>query len=95
MAAMDDPELVIDEILKACVDPKEKMPVGYKAEGSNLFHRIFPNWAEKFSGKVAKEESEKTSYSLQTTGSIYKPMAEGTTIAGNIRSRMKREDNES
>lgn len=43
MAAMDDPELVIDEILNACIDPKEKMPVGYKAEGSNLFHPIFPN----------------------------------------------------
>ncbi|EKF55059.1 hypothetical protein I215_09361 [Galbibacter marinus] len=43
MAAMDGPELVIDEILNACIDPNEKMPVGYKAEGSNLFHRIFPN----------------------------------------------------
>src|SRR5690606_15458747 len=31
MAAMDDPEIVIDKIVEACIDPREKMPDGPKA----------------------------------------------------------------
>jgi hypothetical protein len=31
MAAMDDPELVVDAIISACLDPKDEMPVGWKS----------------------------------------------------------------
>lgn len=92
MAAMDDPQLVIDEVIKACVNPQEKIPVGYKAKGSYLFHRIFPGWAEQFSGKIAEKESEKATPAPPTTGSIYEPMKKGTSVEGNIRERMDKED---
>lgn len=94
MAAMDDPKIVVDAIIEACLDPKEKIPVGYKAEGSNIFHRIFPGWAEAFSGKVAKNQAEKAELTEHNTGSIYEPMAEGASVEGSIRERMKREDEE-
>jgi hypothetical protein len=32
MASVDDLELVVAEIVKACTDPKEEMPVGPKAK---------------------------------------------------------------
>jgi len=92
MAAMDDPKIVIDKIVEACINPEEKMPVGPKAIGSNIFHQLFPNLAEHVSGKIAKRESEKADPAPHTTGSIYEPMAEGTTVEGNIRARRKKED---
>lgn len=92
MAAMDDPEIVIDKIVDACIDPKEKMPVGPKAGAANIFHQIFPDMTERMSGKTAKKESEKADPAPHTTGSIYESMEEGTTVEGNIRERMKEED---
>jgi len=31
MAAMDDPSIVVDAIVEACSNPKEEIPVGWKA----------------------------------------------------------------
>lgn len=92
MAAMDDPKIVIDAIVEACTNPESKIPVGYKAEGSNIFHRIFPGWAEKFSGEVAKKESDKAFLTPHNTGSIYEPMPQYTSVDGGIRARMEIED---
>lgn len=92
MAAMDDPEIVIDKIISACLDPKEKMTVGPKAGTSNIFHQVFPDTAVHVSGKIAKKESQKATSAPLTTGSIHEPMEEGTSIEGNIRERMKKED---
>ncbi|WP_319021358.1 hypothetical protein [Pseudomonas sp. FME51] len=36
MTAMDDPELVVQAIVHACVNPKEETPVGWNANASNL-----------------------------------------------------------
>lgn len=47
MAMMDDPQIVIDAILKACIDPKEEQPVGSKAKGSNIMHHLFPDLTER------------------------------------------------
>ncbi|ROI10054.1 SDR family NAD(P)-dependent oxidoreductase [Chryseobacterium sp. H3056] len=92
MTAMDDPDIVIDKIVLACTDPKEEMPVGPKASGSNIFHRMFPDWSEHVTAKISKEESDKGGYAPPTTGSIYSPMKEGTGVEGNIRERMEKED---
>lgn len=92
MAAMDDPEIVVDKIISACLDPKDKMPVGPKAGASNIFHQLFPETTEHMSAKLSKKESEKASPAAPTTGSLHEPMEEGTTVEGNIRKRMERED---
>src|SRR5690606_15932501 len=94
MAAMDDPKIVIDAIIEACKNPESKIPVGYKATGSNIFHRIFPGWSEQFSCKVAKKESDKAFLTPHTTGSIYEPMPQYTGVDGGIRARMEIEDEE-
>jgi short-subunit dehydrogenase len=92
MAAMDDPQIVVDAIVDACTDPKEKQPVGVKAHVANASHQLFPGLTERLSAKTAQSQIEKASPVPHTTGSIYEPMTEGTTVGGGIRDRMKRED---
>ena len=92
MTAMDDPQIVVDAIVKACTDPKEEMPVGPKAHASNISHHIFPDLTERMSASLAKKESEKAMAAQHTTGTLFEPMREGRGIEGGIRERMKRED---
>ncbi len=92
MALMDDPSIVVDAIVAACTDPKEEQPVGPKARAFNLSHHLFPDLTERMSAKIADAEVDKAGPSPHTTGSIYEPMAEGITVDGGIRDRMKRED---
>lgn len=56
---MDDPQIVVDAIVKACLDPDEEQPVGWKAKGSDIMHHLFPKVTERISAKVAKAEAEK------------------------------------
>lgn len=94
MAAMDDPEIVIDAIVEACLEPKEEQPVGPKARGSQLSHQWFPDLTERLTAKIAEREVAKAMPVPHTTGALYVPMAEGTTVDGGIRARMSREDAE-
>jgi short-subunit dehydrogenase len=91
MAAMDDPAIVVDAIVAACLNPKEEQPVGPKAHASNISHNLFPDLTEWLSAKVADSEAQKGTPVPHTTGSLHEPMAEGTTVDGGIRERMKRE----
>jgi short-subunit dehydrogenase len=92
MAAMDDPQLVVDAIVAACVDPKEEQPVGGKARVADISHHLFPGLTERGSAKVIDAESKKGTPVPATAGAIYEPMAGTTTVDGGIRERMKRED---
>ena len=92
MAAMDDPGIVVEAIVKACTDPKEEMPVGPKAHPSNLSHHLFGDLTERMSASIAKREIDKAGPLPPTSGSIYEPMQEGRSIEGGIRERMKAED---
>ncbi|NYT67570.1 SDR family NAD(P)-dependent oxidoreductase [Pusillimonas noertemannii] len=94
MLAMDDPEIVIDAIVRACVEPKEEMPVGWISHASNVSHHIFPDLTERMSANIAHREVEKASPLAPSTGAIYQPMTDTATIDGGIRARMKREDDQ-
>ncbi|MGW4371329.1 SDR family NAD(P)-dependent oxidoreductase [Nocardia takedensis] len=92
MAAMDDPQIVIDAIIAACVDPKQHQPVGWKAHASNTSHHIFPELTERLSGKIADREVGKAHPVPATTGTIHEPASDGLGIDGGIRRRMEQED---
>lgn len=92
MAAMDDPQLVVDAIVEACTNPKEEQPVGWKAQSSNASHRVFANISEYMTAKVADKSVKKAMRSEPTCGAIYEPMAATVSVDGGIRERMKRED---
>jgi short-subunit dehydrogenase len=92
MAAMDDPQLVVDAIVEACTDPKEEMPIGPKARTSDISHHLFPDLTERMSATVAKRESEKGDAVPDTDGALFTPMEAGRKVEGGIRERMRRED---
>lgn len=92
MAALDDPQIVVDAIVAACVHPKEEQPVGGKARGAKLSHQLFPDLAEHVSARIAESESKKGVPVAHTTGAIYEPMVAGTTVSGGVRERVERED---
>lgn len=92
MAMMDDPQIVIDAIVKACIDPEEEQPVGWKAKGSNIMHHLFPDLTERMSADIAKAEAGKAMSAPNTTGALYQPMSDGLKIDGGIRERMHQED---
>jgi len=82
MAAMDEPEIVIDAIVQACTDPQEEHPVGWKAQASNVSHHIFPDLIERLSANVADSEVAKATPVRHTTGSIHAPISDGMTVDG-------------
>ncbi|MDR5654708.1 SDR family NAD(P)-dependent oxidoreductase [Ruixingdingia sedimenti] len=92
MAAMDDPSLVVDAILRACTDPQEEMPVGPKARAANLSHRLFPDLTERLSSTVAHREVQKADPLAPTAGAIYTPSTAPADIGGGVRARMRAED---
>lgn len=92
MAAMDDPELIVEAIVAACVDPKEEQPVGGKARAADVSHHLFPGLTERLSAKIIDAESKSGTPLPPTSGAIYEPMRGTTTVDGGIRRRMKEED---
>jgi len=92
MAAMDDPSIVVDAIVEACSNPKEEIPVGWKAGVSTTSHRLFPGLTERLTANTAAKEITKAELLPPHTGSLFEPMPEGTTIEGGIRQRMRKED---
>ncbi|MCS5735226.1 SDR family NAD(P)-dependent oxidoreductase [Herbiconiux daphne] len=92
MAAMDDPQLVVDAIVAACTDPREQQPVGAKARTADVSHHLFAGLTERLSAKTADAESKRGAALPPTSGALHEPMAEGTTVDGGIRARMARED---
>lgn len=92
MALMDDPGIVVDEIVNACLHPDEERPVGWKAKASDISHHLMPKFSEKMTAKLAKVESQKAALAPDTTGAIHAPMDDGLTIDGGVRERMKAED---
>jgi len=92
MAMMDDPELVADAIVRACLDPTEEQPVGWKAKASDLSHHLFPDLTERLSANVSESEAKKGMPAPNTQGAVHQPMWDGLKIDGGIRERMRQED---
>ncbi|MGE7368968.1 SDR family NAD(P)-dependent oxidoreductase [Neorhizobium sp. NPDC001467] len=92
MAMMDDPEIVVDAIVRSCLTPKEERPVGWRAKASDMSHHLMPDLTERMSANIAKKESDRGDGKVIHTGAIYEPMLDGMGMDGGIRARMKRED---
>ena len=92
MAAMDDPRIVVDAIVEACLHPREEQPVGWKAHGGNVSHRIFPDLTERVSAGIIDTQLHKGTEVADTVGSIHHPTPAGITVSGGVRERIKAED---
>ncbi|MCJ0975991.1 SDR family NAD(P)-dependent oxidoreductase [Pseudomonas sp. PS1] len=93
MATMDGPEQVVDAIAWVSVNPRKRLPVGWKARGAVISHSLFPSLTERIAANIAHHwQIEKAPPAPPTTGSLYEPMQSGTTVEGDVRERMEREE---
>jgi short-subunit dehydrogenase len=93
MAAMDDPQIVVDAIIWVSLHPREEFPIGWKAEGSNISHHVAPDLTESLSADVShRMQIETAPPAPPTTGTLFQPMQSGRTVDGGVRQRMEQED---
>lgn len=94
MVLMDDPQKVIDAIVRTSLNPDEEVAVGWKAKSSIAGHNLLPDLTERISGTVSREyqlEKETAPRKSPSSGNLHKPMSTGTTVDGGIRKRMQEE----
>ncbi|HEY8608179.1 MAG TPA: SDR family NAD(P)-dependent oxidoreductase [Noviherbaspirillum sp.] len=90
MPAMDGPEKVVDAIVWASVNPREEVPVGWKASAAVASHNVFPDLTERISATIVhKYQFEKAPPMSPGSGAVHKPMAEGVGVDGGLRKRME------
>ncbi len=93
MAAMDDPQKVVDAIVWVSLHPREELPVGWKAKGSYASHHIFPDLTERMSANVSHNRQIETAPPAPpTAGALFGPMQAGRTVDGGVRQRMEQEN---
>jgi short-subunit dehydrogenase len=93
MLALDEPSKVVDAIVNTAAHPSEEVPVGWKAQGACIAHRIAPDVTETISGNIVqREQMQKGAPAPVTTGSLYHSIQAGRLVEGGQREEMKRED---
>jgi len=93
MAAMDDPQKVVEAIVWASVHPREELPVGWKASGATVSHRLMPDLTERISANIShRMQYETAPPAPATSGTLHQPVEAGRTVDGGVRKRMEQED---
>jgi short-subunit dehydrogenase len=95
MALMDEPDKVVNAVLRKSLRPKKIVPVGWKAKGSSFMANVFPRFNEWFTANVSqKYQMEMGPEAAPTQGSIYQPMREGRGVDDGADERMKQNKKE-
>ena len=90
MPLMDEPDVIVNAVLRKSLRPKKIVPVGWKAQGSSFIANVFPRFTEWFSGNVShKYQFEMGPEAPNTQGAIYTPVYEGRGIDDGANERMK------
>jgi hypothetical protein len=85
MAAMDDPGMVVNTIIRVSLHPWEEVAVGWKAQGGSWSHHLAPDLTERIAADVAHRYQIKTAPPAPpTSGSLYTPMAQGRGVEGGV-----------
>ena len=93
MAAMDDPDQVVEAIVDIALDPKEELAVGWKAKASYGSHKLTPDLAERLSAEIShKWQMEDAPPAPPSDGTLFVAMESGRGIDGGVRERVARED---
>ena len=93
MWSMDDPQKVVNAILRSSLRPRKELPVGWKAKASYHFHHMLPHFTERLSAAVAQHYQIKTAPPAPgTDGTLYKPMQTGRGVSDGVRKRIKEEN---
>lgn len=92
MILLDDPRIVADALVWVSLNPREELPVGWKAQGAVTAHRIVPDLVERVSANIHRAEIAKGTPVRPTSGSVHRPTGGGTGVEGGVRQRMRAED---
>ena len=92
MALMDEPDKVVNAILRKSLRPKKIVPVGWKAKASSFMANVFPRLNEHITANVSQRyQMEMPPAAPATQGALYKPMEEGKGVDDGVDERMKEE----
>jgi short-subunit dehydrogenase len=90
MVLMDEPEKVVNAVMRKSLRPKKIVPVGWKAKGPSFLANVFPRFTEWFSANVShKYQMEMGPPAENTDGALHKPMSEGRGVDDGANERMK------
>ncbi|MDQ0641190.1 short-subunit dehydrogenase [Pedobacter sp. W3I1] len=92
MAAIDPPSKVVNAVIRASIRPRRELSVGWKAKGAKFSHWLLPGFTERISANIAhRYQIRKAPPADTTSGSVFKPMKEGTGVDDGVRKRIKKE----
>jgi short-subunit dehydrogenase len=95
MAALDDPQIVVDAVVWVSLHPRSELPVGWKAQAAWFWHHVFPHLTETTAANIAhRYQIETAPPAPPTKGNLFEPMPEGRGIADGVRERIRLEDEE-
>lgn len=87
--AMDEPNKVVNAILRKSLRPSKVVPVGWKAKGSSFFANVLPRLNEWFTANIAhKYQMEKPPKAPPTDGALHEPMQTGRGVEDGVDERM-------
>jgi len=87
---MDEPQKVVNGIIRKSIRTRKIVPVGWKAKGASFFANVCPRCMEHIAGNLAhRYKKELPPEAENTKGSLYEPMKQGTTVEGGIDEIMK------
>jgi len=93
IASMDDPAPTVNAVVWAAIHPAKEVAPGFKAQAALLGDQLWPGLAERLAaGVVHRSQIETAPPAPPTSGSLYIPLAIGTTVEGGARARMAEED---
>ncbi|MFD1605387.1 SDR family NAD(P)-dependent oxidoreductase [Flavobacterium artemisiae] len=90
MAMMDEPQKIVNAVLRKSLRPKKIVPVGWKAQVSSFSANVFPRLSEHLGGNMVEKYMIETGPETPNTkGSIYEPIPEGRGVDDGAKKRMK------
>jgi short-subunit dehydrogenase len=90
MPLMDEPDKVVNAVLRKSIRPAKIVPIGWKAKGSSFFANVFPRFSEWLGGKIShKYQIEMGPEVPDTEGALYQPIPEGRGVDDGAKERMK------
>jgi len=78
----DDPRLIVDAVVAATLQPRDRVAPGLKAKGALLVHRLSPGLANRFAGAVFHRAQSRAPADPRapTSGSVQRPLPTGRGV---------------
>jgi short-subunit dehydrogenase len=90
MSPMDDAQAVVDAIVWVSLHPRRELPVGWRARGARIGHRIFPSLTEQLAANIYQGQIDRAPPAPPSRGALHEPMQDTGTVDGGVRERMER-----